>query len=81
MSGISINSGINSSLQGIQRGMQGLSKNAAQIASKDFMENQGVEGLAKIAVEMKENKNQVRASAKALQIIQETIGSILDIKA
>ena len=81
MSGISINSGINSSLQGIQKGMQGLSKNVAQIASKDFMENQGVEGMAKIAVEMKENKNQVEASAKALQIIQETIGSILDIKA
>ncbi|MCK5092185.1 MAG: hypothetical protein KAR30_06620 [Gammaproteobacteria bacterium] len=81
MSGISINSGINSSLQGIQRGMQGLSKNAAQIASKDFMGNQGVEGLAKVTVEMMENKNQVEASAKALQIIQETIGTILDIKA
>lgn len=81
MSGISINSGINSSLQGIQRGMQGLSKNAAQIASKDFMENQGAEGLATVAVEMLENRNQVEASAKALQIIQETIGTILDIKA
>ena len=78
MSGIS---GINSSLQGIQRGMQGLSKNAAQIASKDFMEDQGVEGLARITVEMIENKTQVQASAKALQIIQETIGTILDIKA
>jgi len=81
MSGISINSGINSSLQGIQKGMQGLSKNAAQIASKDFMEDQGVEGLAKVSVDMMANKNQVEASAKALQIIQETIGTILDIKA
>lgn len=78
MSGIS---GINSSLQGIQRGMQGLAKNAAEIASKDFMEAQGPEGLARVAVDMIENKTQVQASAKALQIIQETIGSILDIKA
>lgn len=77
MSGIS---GINSSLQGIQRGMQGLAKNAAEIASKDFMESQGVEGLARITVEMIENKTQVQASAMALQIIQETIGTILDIK-
>jgi ribosomal protein S11 len=74
-------SGINSSLQGIQRGMQGLAKNAATIASKDFMETQGPEGLAKVTVEMIENKTQVQASAKALQIIQETIGTILDIKA
>lgn len=81
MSGISSVSGINSSLQGIQRGMQGLSKNAAEIASKDFMEEQGAEGLANVAVEMMANKNQVEASAKALQIIQETIGTILDIKA
>ena len=78
MSGMS---GINSSLQGIQRGMQGLAKNAATIASKDFMETQGPEGLAKVTVEMIENKTQVQASAKALQIIQETIGTILDIKA
>lgn len=78
MSGIS---GINSSLQGIQRGMQGLARNAATIASKDFMETQGTEGLARVTVEMIENKTQVQASAKALQIIQETIGTILDIKA
>lgn len=78
MSGIS---GINSSLQGIQRGMQGLARNAAEIASKDFMETKGSEGLARITVEMMQNKNQVQASAKALQIIQETIGTILDIRA
>lgn len=78
MSGIS---GINSAVQGIQRGMRGLAKNAADIASKDMMEAQGPEGLAKATVEMMENKTQVQASAKALQIIQETIGSILDIKA
>ncbi len=81
MSGISGVSGINSAVQGIQRGMRGLAKNAADIASKDMMETQGPEGLVKATVEMMENKTQVQASAKALQIIQETIGSILDIKA
>jgi hypothetical protein len=73
-------SAIQSATLGIKRGMEGAAKNAREIASKDALEGNS-ENLATSIVELKENVNQVKASAKALKIIDETIGTILDVKA
>ena len=66
---------------GVQRGMNGLRKNAAEIASKDQMSRSDPEGLARPLVEMLENRNQVQASAQALRRVDEALGSLLDVKA
>lgn len=68
-----------SGLAGIQRGMQGLDKNAADIAqaSKDTTTTPPVDAL----VESKVNRLQVEASAKVIETVDEAIGSLLDEKA
>ena len=72
---------VQSAMLGIQRGMNGLRKNASQIASADQMASSQPDSAARPLVEMIENRTQVQASAKALQRIDEALGSILDVKA
>ena len=66
-------------LTGIQTGMAGMKKNAANLASKDSMQGQGdpVNDL----VEMKMNKYQVLASGKVIEAADEILGTLLDEKA
>ncbi len=66
---------------GIQRGMQGASKNAAEIASAEQFSSDSPVSMAESMVELKQNALQVKASAKALEIIMDTVGSIIDTKA
>lgn len=68
-------------LQGIQRGMQNLQKNAAKIASADQMSNPDAADLAGPLVDMIQNRLQVEASVKVVQTVSDTIGSLLDVKA
>ncbi len=77
---MSVISAAQSSLLGIQRGLDGVQKNAAEIASKDQLSAQSPKALAESFVELKLNSLQVGASAKALSIVMETIGTIIDIK-
>jgi flagellar hook protein FlgE len=74
-------SGINSALLGIQRGLAGAKKNAAEIASSEQMDSDSTSDLAKPMVELLENKLQVQASAKVVKTLDETLGSLLDVKA
>lgn len=74
-----IASAMNSALQGIRRGMEGLDRNAAQIASAEQM--QGEAAPTQPLVESKLNRLQVEASAKAMRAIDEAIGSLFDDKA
>jgi hypothetical protein len=67
---------IQSAYQGIQNGMQSLSKNAFAVASESTKGGDFVTPM----VEMNSDKLQVQASAKALQISSDTLGSLLDIK-
>ena len=66
-------------LKGIQTGMAGMKKNAANLASKDSMQGQG--DPVKDLVEMKMNKYQVLASGKVIEAADEILGTLLDEKA
>ncbi len=67
-------------LSGIQNGMQDLQKNASQIASKSTMEGENSKPLIESIVDMRANVIQVKASAKALQVSDNLVGTLLDIK-
>ena len=68
-----------SAVQGIQRSVQGLRRAAVQVA-------QGVDpakpvDYSRSLVEMKQHAVQVKASTRALKAYNETLGTLLDIKA
>lgn len=71
-----ISSAFGSGLLGIQRGVQGLDRNAAEIAraSKSTEELSPVDAL----VNSKVNRLQVEASASVIRTVDETIGSLFD---
>ena len=66
-------------LLGIQRGMQGLDRNAAQIASTK--ELSGEASPLEPLIDSKVNRLQVEASAKVMKTIDEAVGSLFDDKA
>ena len=71
-----------SAVQGIQRGLDGMRKNAAEIASADQLNKAGDEtDLVGSLVGMQENKIQVQASAKVVSALDEVIGSLIDTRA
>lgn len=72
----------NEALQGIQRGLDGMRRNASQIASADQLNRAGQEtSLAGAMVEMQQNKVQVQASAEVVSAIDEVLGTLIDIRA
>jgi len=72
-------SALNSALTGIQKGMSGIRKSAADIASASTLENGfSTEDIARSAVNLKENELLVKASVKVLKTVDETIGSLFD---
>ncbi len=73
-------SAINTGLQGIQRGMTGLHKNAQDIATQNNVP-QASPSLESSLVDMKANELQVQVSAKVVQTSSDMIGSLIDIKA
>ncbi len=68
-------------LTGIQKGMNELQKNAAEIAGKSTMEGENIKPLMESLVELKANVLQLEASTKVLQVSDEMIGTLLDIRA
>ena len=64
---------------GMQTGLNGIKKNALNIASKEAMQTQS--SLVNDIVEMKMNKYQVLASGKVIETVDEILGSLLDEKA
>ena len=68
-------------LTGIQKGMNELQKNAGQIAGKSTMEGESIKPLMLSLVELKVNVQQLEASTKVLQVSDEMIGTLLDIRA
>ncbi len=67
---------------GIQRGLDGMRKNAADIASADQLNNTGQDtDLVNAVVELNQNKVQVQASAKVVSALDEVVGSLLDTRA
>ncbi len=79
---MAINSVTNTALQGIQRGLQGLRRNASNIASASNLSGQGsTKDITRSLVEMHENKLYTIASVKTLKTADQVIGTLLDIKA
>lgn len=72
----------NEAVQGIQRGLEGMRRNASQIASADQLNRAGQEtDLAGSLVEMQQNKAQVQASAEVVSAMDEVLGTLIDIRA
>ena len=65
---------------GIQNGLNDLQTNASEIASKSTMEGENTKPLIESLVDLKANVQQVKASVKVLQVSDEMIGTLLDIK-
>ena len=76
-----IPSAMNSALYGIQKGLTGMDKNAAQIASAGAFKSQNPADLAKSLVDMQSNRMQVEVSAKVMKSLDETLGTLLDVVA
>jgi len=72
----------NEAVQGIQRGLDGMRRNASQIASADQLNRAGQEtDLAGAMVEMQQNRVQVQASAEVVSAMDEVLGTLIDIRA
>lgn len=70
---------LNSAVLGIQRGMKGLDRNAADIASAKQM--RGEDSPVEPLIDSKLNSLQVQASAKIVKAVDEAVGSLFDDKA
>jgi len=71
-----------SAVLGIQRGLDGMRKDAAEIASADQLNNAGQEtDLVDSLVSLKQNQIQVQASAKVVSAMDEVMGTIIDTRA
>lgn len=79
---MAINSITGTALQGIQRGLQGLRRNASEIASAQNM-NSGTpnKDLTRSLVELHQNELYTTINVKTLKTADQVIGTLLDIKA
>ncbi|MCP3668922.1 MAG: hypothetical protein GY814_00485 [Gammaproteobacteria bacterium] len=79
---MAINSATSSALLGIQRGVQGIRRNASNIASAQNLSGQNsTKDITRSLVEMHENKLYTVANTNTLKTMDQVIGTILDIKA
>lgn len=69
---------LNNGLLGIQRGLYGLKKNAATIASADQLSAKDPASTAGPLVGLIQNRLQVESSAKVVQSMSDTLGTLLD---
>lgn len=69
-------------VQGIQQGLDGIRKNASEIASADQLNRAGNEtDVVGSLVELQQNKVQVQASAKVVSALDEVLGTLIDTRA
>ncbi len=68
-------------LNGINRGLEGLRQNAAEIAGANKTRNESPADLAEPLVGTLQNTSQVQASVKVLSAENRLIGTLLDVVA
>ena len=73
-----INKGFASAVAGIRRGMEGLDRNASEIASATTGEGANVAGAL---VDSKINKLQVEANVNVIRTMDDVLGTLFDDKA
>ena len=79
---MAINSISGSALQGIQRGMRQLRRNATDIASANQLNGQlPTKDAVRALVELHQSSLQTSASVKAFKTADTLVGSLLDVKA
>ena len=81
-------SAMNLGIQGINKGMEGLKRNARDVASLGTNKDAAKPGeiadansLTNTMVDMKSNKLQVEMSAKVVETASDMIGTIIDVTA
>jgi len=74
-------SGFDYGIRGIQRGLEGATRNAAKIASADQARSGNPADVAEALVELRVNELQAAASATVVRRMDEALGSLLDVKA
>ena len=74
---------LHSGLQGVQRGLEQLDRHAAEIASAEQFNSESGAGsnLVNSLIGLKTSEIQVALSMKVLKSVEETIGTLLDIRA
>ncbi len=72
---------VNTSIQGIQKGLQSASKVTQDIATVAQNGDLDLGKLANAAVDLAEAELQVKSSAEALRVENETLGTLLDVTA
>ena len=70
---------LSSGVMGIQKGLDSLNRDAAQIASAGQFKNESSTDLAKSLTNLTLDKLQVAASAKVVKTAGDTIGTLLDV--
>ncbi|MGM0592912.1 MAG: hypothetical protein ACQETD_00105 [Pseudomonadota bacterium] len=75
---MTINGAMNSALTGVRRGMEGLERNAGDVARANGRSDADV---AQPLVESIVNRRQVETNVDMLKTVDETLGSLLDVKA
>ena len=76
-----IGSALGNALHGIQKGLTGMDRNAAKIASAEAFNSQDPAVVAQPLVDMQNNRLQVEVSAKIMKTVDATIGSLIDVVA
>jgi hypothetical protein len=66
---------------GVQRGMEGVRRNAEKIAGADQFNSRQPGAPVEALVDLKQNQLQVSASTKLLSVIDDMIGTLIDDKA
>jgi len=72
---------LNTGILGIQRGLATAQRSASNIASTDSMTADNASNLAESMVGLMAARTQVEASARVVETINETMGTIIDILA
>ena len=67
-------------LTGLRRGLEGVQKNAAEIASADQLNGTAEKPIEQSLIEQQQHAQNAQANARSLQVSLNLIGSILDIK-
>lgn len=70
-----------SGVMGIQKGLDALNRDAAQIASAKQFKSESAANLAESLTHLKLDKLQVAASAKVVKTAGDAIGTLLDVLA
>lgn len=75
-----ISIGIDSALNGINKGFESFQKHASQIASVDTFEGNNSQSLAEAIVGLKVSELQIKASMQVVETLDDVLGTLLDVK-